>query len=146
MGTKGVITDVDFWTADFPLRAIVNGEMTDIPIEQERHQVDGVDVLSRIVVHTDPQIVYENPFRTYAIDEWNVGTAEEIMSIARAAVTGEAPEYGIEGRKDVEMCIALYESSRSGMMPVTLPITEPTVYEQMIHDEFFQKFGHAINE
>ena len=33
MGTKGVITDVDFWTADFPLRALVNGEMKDIPIE-----------------------------------------------------------------------------------------------------------------
>ena len=146
MGTKGVITDTDYWTSDFPLRALVNGEMRDIPIEKEQHQVDGVDVLSRIVVHTDPPIVYENPFRTYAIDEWNVGTAEEIMSIARAAVTGEPPEYGIGGRKDVEMCIALYESSRSGMMPVTLPITETTVYEQMIHDEFHQKFGHAIDE
>ena len=145
MGTKGVITDTDYWTSDFPLRALVNGEMQDIPIEKEQHRVDGVEVLSRIVVHTDPPIVYENPFRTYAIDEWNVGTAEEIMSIARAAVTGEAPEYGMGGRKDVEMCIALYESSRSEMMPVTLPITETTVYEQMIHDEFYQKFGHAID-
>ena len=145
MGTKGVITDTDYWTSDFPLRALVNGKMKDIPIEKEQHQVDGVDVLSRIVVHTEPQIVYENPFRTYAIDEWNVGTAEEIMSIARAAVTGEPPEYSIGGRKDVEMCIALYESSRAGMMPVTLPITETTVYEQMIHDEFHQKFGHSID-
>ena len=68
------------------------------------------------------------------------------MSIARAAVTGEAPEYGIRGRKYVEMCIALYESSRSGMLPGTLPITETTAYEQMIHDEFYQKFGHAIDE
>ena len=76
MGTKGVITDADFWASDFPLRAIVNGEMKDIPIETERHQVEGVDVLSRIVVHTDPQIVYENPFRTYPIDDWNVGTAK----------------------------------------------------------------------
>ena len=146
MGTKGVITDTDYWTSDFPLRALVNGEMKDIPIKKERHQVDGVDVLSRIVVHTDPPIVYENPFRTYAIDEWNVGIAEEIMSIARAAVTGEAPEYGIDGRKDVEMCIALYESSRSGMTPVALPITETTVYEQMIHDEFYQKFGDSIDK
>ena len=145
MGTKGVITDVDFWTADFPLRALVNGEMKDIPIETERHQVDGVDVLSRIVVHTDPQIVYENPFRTYAIDDWNVGTAEEIMTTARAALTGEPPEYGIGGREDVEMCIALYESSRTGMTPIDLPITETTGYEQMVHDEYRQKFGHAID-
>ena len=145
MGTKGVITDVDFWTADFPLRVMENGEMKDIPIETERHHVDGVDVLSRIVVHTDPQIVYENPFRTYAIDDWNVGTAEEIMTIARAALTGEPPEYGVGGRKDVEMCIALYESSRTGMMPIDLPITETTGYEQMVHDEYRQKFGHAID-
>ena len=146
MGTKGVITDVDFWTSDFPLRAIVNGEMKDIPIEAERHQVDGIDVLSRIVVHTEPQIVYENPFRNYAIDDWNVGTAEEIMSIARAAVTGEAPEYGIGGRKDVEMCIALYESSLSGMRPVSLPIQTPTHYEYKLHNEFFEKFGYALEE
>ncbi|MDE0688600.1 MAG: Gfo/Idh/MocA family oxidoreductase [Candidatus Poribacteria bacterium] len=145
MGTKGVITDTDFWTADFPLRVMENGEMKDIPIETERHHVDGVDVLSRIVVHTDPQIVYENPFRTYAIDDWNVGTAEEIMAIARAALTGEPPEYGVGGRKDVEMCIALYESSRTGMMPIDLPITETTGYEQMVHDEYRQKFGHAID-
>ena len=145
MGTKGVITDTDFWTADFPLRVMENGEMKDIPIETERHHVDGVDVLSRIVVHTDPQIVYENPFRTYAIDDWNVGTAEEIMTIARAALTGEPPEYGVGGRKDVEMCIALYESSRTGMMPIDLPITETTGYEQMVHDEYRQKFGHAID-
>lgn len=145
MGTKGVITDTDFWTADFPLRVMENGEMKDIPIETERHHVDGVDVLSRIVVHTDPQIVYENPFRTYPIDDWNVGTAEEIMTIARAALTGEPPEYGVGGRKDVEMCIALYESSRTGMMPIDLPITETTGYEQMVHDEYRQKFGHAID-
>ena len=145
MGTKGVITDTVFWTADFPLRVMENGEMKDIPIETERHQVDGVDVLSRIVVHTDPQIVYENPFRTYAIDDWNVGTAEEIMTIAKAALTGEPPEYGMGGRKDVEMCIALYESSRTGMTPIDLPITETTGYEQMVHDEFRQKFGHAID-
>ena len=145
MGTKGVITDTDFWTSDFPLRVLDNGEMKDIPIETERHQVDGVDVLSRIVVLTDPQVVYENPFRTYAIDDWNVETAEEIMTIARAALTGEPPEYGIEGRKDVEMCIALYESSRLGMTPIDLPITETTGYEQMVHNEYHQKFGRAID-
>ena len=74
MGTKGVITHTGSWTSDFPLRAMVDGEMKDIPIERERHTVDGVDVLSRVVVHTEPQIVYENPFREYAIDDWNVGT------------------------------------------------------------------------
>ena len=146
MGTKGVMTNANYWTSDFPLRAVVDGEMQDIPIERERHTVDGVDVLSRIVVHTDPQIVYENPFREYAIDDWNVGTAEEIMSIANAALYDREPEYGGGGRKDVEMCIALYESSLSGMAPIDLPITEITNYEQMVHDEYREAFGHAPDE
>ena len=146
MGTKGVITHTGSWTSDFPLRAMVDGEMKDIPIESERHTVDGVDVLSRVAVHTEPQIVYENPFREYAIDDWNVGTAEEIMSIANAALYDREPEYGVGGRKDVEMCIALYESSLSGMTPVELPITEITNYEGMVHDDFRQRFGHAPDE
>ena len=93
----------------FPLRVLVNGKMKDIPIETERHQIDGVDVLSRIVVHTDPQIVYENPFRTYAIDDWNVGTAEEIMTIARTALTGESP--GVRHRWQ-ERCRDVHRSIR----------------------------------
>ncbi|MCH8293564.1 Gfo/Idh/MocA family oxidoreductase [Candidatus Poribacteria bacterium] len=145
-GTKGTIMDADHWSDDFPLRALVNGEMKDIPIEKERHTVDGVDVLSRIVVHTEPEIVYENPFREYAIDEWNVGTAEEIMSIANAALFDREPEYGIGGRKDVEMCIALYESSLLGMTPVEIPITEITNYEQMVHDDYREVFGHALDK
>lgn len=146
MGTKGVMTNANYWTSDFPVRAMVNGEMQDIPIERERHTVDGVDVLSRIVVHTDPQIVYENPFREYAIDDWNVGTAEEIMSIANAALHDREPEYGLSGRKDVEMCIALYESSLGGMTPVDLPITEITNYEQMVNADYRETFGHAPHE
>ena len=141
-GTEGTIMDDDYWTSDFSLRAVVNGEMKDIPMTRETHQIDGIDVLSRIVVHTEPEIVYENPFKAYAIDDWNIGTAEEIMSIANAALYDREPEYGIGGRKDVEMCIALYESSLSGMMPVELPITEITKYEQMIHDDFALQFGH----
>ena len=99
--------------------------------------------LSSIPIH---RLSTRTRFRTYAIDDWNVGTAEEIMTIARAALTGEPPEYGIEGRKDVEMCIALYESSRLGMTPISLPIMETTGYEQMVHDEFAEKFGYALED
>ena len=145
-GTEGMIMDTDYWAPDLQLRTMVNGEMVDIPIERQTHTVDGMDVLSRIIVHTEPEIVYENPFKEYALDDWNIGTAEEIMSIANAALYDREPEYGIGGRKDVEMCIALYESSLLGMMPVELPITEITQYEQMIHDDFSQQFGHALHE
>ncbi|MEM7131617.1 MAG: Gfo/Idh/MocA family oxidoreductase [Chloroflexota bacterium] len=143
-GTKGRIMDLDYRGPHIPLRLMVNGEMQDIPVEIERHTVDGVDVLSRIVVHTEPEIVYENPFREYAIDDWCVGHAEEIMSLANAALYDQEPEYGLGGRKDVEMCMAVYESSILGMTPVELPIREITTYEQMLHDDFLEKFGYSI--
>ncbi|MBV7339719.1 Gfo/Idh/MocA family oxidoreductase [Chloroflexi bacterium TSY] len=145
-GTKGRIMDADYRGSHIPLRVIDNGKMKDIPVEYERHTVDGVDVLSRIVVHTEPAIVYENPFREYAINDWCVGHAEEIMSLANAALYDQEPEYGIGGRKDVEMCMAVYESSILGMTPVELPIRELTTYEQMLHDDFFEEFGYAIDK
>ena len=103
-----------------------------------------MDVLSRISVHTEPQIVYENPFKEYALDDWHIGIAEEIMSLANAAIFDREPEYSLGGRKDVEMCIALYESSLLGMEPVNLPITEITTYEKMVHEDFFEAFGYAL--
>ena len=96
-GTKGSIRD-DHWSGPgIPLRLQVGEEKQDIAVEFERHQVEGVDVLSRIVVHTDPEIVYVNPFREYAIDDWCVGHADEIMSLANAALNDEAPEYSLSG-------------------------------------------------
>ena len=68
------------------------------------------------------------------------------MSIANAALYDREPEYGIGGRKDVEMCIALYESSLSGMTPIDLPITEITNYEGMVNDDYREAFGHAPDE
>ncbi|MBM3242746.1 Gfo/Idh/MocA family oxidoreductase [Candidatus Poribacteria bacterium] len=133
IGTKGTIKN-------FSLRAEVKGEMRRVPIEREFHKVDGKAVLTRIVVHTEPQIVYENPFKEYVL---NVSVAEEIMSITNAALYDREPEYFLGGRKDVEMCVALYESSLLGMMPVELPITEITTYEKMVHEDFFEAFGYA---
>ena len=103
-----------------------------------------MDVLQRIVVHADTEIVYENPFRNYAIDDWSVGHASEIMSIAKAALNDEPAEYGREGRKDVEMAMAIYESSINGMAPVELPLEGLTAYEQMVHEDYLAKFGRPI--
>ena len=117
----------------------------DIPVETERRQIDGVDVLQRIVVHTDPEIVYENPFRNFAINDWCVGHACEIMSIANAALNDEPAEYGIEGRKDVEMAMAIYESSLKGTAPVQLPLEGITTYEQTVHEDYLERFGRPID-
>lgn len=143
-GTEGMIADHDTFGPTLPLRILRDGEMQDVPVEFLRHRVDGVDVLRRIVVHTDPPMVYENPYADCAIDDWSVGHAEEIMSLANAAVSGAVPEYGASGRKDVEMAMAIYESSLHNMQPVELPITALTRYEQMLHDDFAERFGRAI--
>ena len=145
-GTMGSVQDHDWMAPALPLRLQVGDRMRDVGVEFERCRVDGVDVLSRIVVGTDPKIVYVNPFREYAIDDWSVGHAEEIMSLARAAAAGEPPEYGHRGRKDVEMAMAIYESSLHGMKPVRIPIQGTTSYERMLHEDYEERFGHALAE
>ena len=143
-GTLGGILDGDTFGPEIPLRLRQGEAWQDIPVETERRRIDGVDVLQRIVVHTDTPIVYDNPFRDYAIDDWRVGHAAEIMSIANAALNDQPAEYGIEGRKDVEMAMAIYESSLNGMAPVGLPLEGVTGYEQMVHEDYYAKFGRPI--
>ena len=143
-GTLGGILDYDYMGPDIPLRLLDGEEWKDIPVETVRRTIDGVDVLQRIVAHTDPQIVYENPFRNYAINDWCVGHASEIMSIANAGLNDEPAEYGIGGRKDVEMAMAIYESSLNGTVPIHLPLNELTGYEQAVHEDYLKKFERPI--
>ena len=142
---SGGILDHDPHGPEIPLRLRDGQGWKDIPVETERRQIDGVDVLQRIVVHTDPEIVYENPFRNFAINDWCVGHASEIMSIANAALNDEPAEYGIEGRKDVEMAMAIYESSLKGTAPVQLPLEGITTYEQTVHEDYLERFGRPID-
>ena len=144
IGTLGGILDTDYFGPEIPLRLRIGEEMQDIPVETVRRKIDGVDVLQRIVVHTEPEIVYENPFHDYAIDDWCVGHASEIMSLANAALNDAPPEYGLGGRKDVEMAMAIYESSLNGMTPIKLPLEDVTSYEQMVHEDYLEKFGRPI--
>ena len=145
-GSLGGILDRDPHGGEIPLRLLDGDGWKDIPVETERRTIDGVDVLQRIIVHTDPEIVYENPFRDFAINDWCVGHASEIMSIANAALDDEPAEYGIEGRKDVEMAMAIYESSLKGTAPVRLPLEGITTYEQTVHEDYLEKFGRPIDQ
>ena len=145
-GTLGGILDNNPHGPEIPLRLLDGEEWKDIPVETQRRTIDGVDVLQRIVVHMDTEIVYENPFRDYAINDWCVGHASEIMSIANAALNDEPAEYGLEGRKDVEMAMAIYESSLKGTTPIKLPIEGMTTYEQAVHEDYLGKFGRPIDQ
>lgn len=146
VGTLGGILDHQTFGPDIPLRLRVGEGLRDVPVAVDRHRVDGVDVLARIVVHTEPAIVYENPFRAFAINDWCVGHAAELMSLANAALHDEPPEYGVGGRKDVEMAMAIYESSMNGMAPVGLPLAGMTGYERQLHDDYRAQFGRAIDD
>lgn len=147
-GTLGSILDQDYFGPNLPLRILTGELREDIPVRTERRTIDGVEVLQRIVVETKPEITFENRFRDHAIDDWCVGHADEIMSIANAALNDQPAEYCLEGRKDVEMAMAIYESSLlgNGAVPVQLPLESTTDYERMVHEDYQSKFGRVITK
>lgn len=79
-------------------------------------------------------VVWENPFsryRTKGPDD--VARIDQLVSIYRSVTEGIEPEYdGAEGRKDMELLIAVRESARQGGQPVSLPLTEVTGYEERL--------------
>ena len=144
-GTLGSMLDTDYFGPEIPLRLRHGEAWRDTPVETERRHIDGVDVLQRIIVHGQTPLIYENPFRDYAIDDWSVGHAAEIMSIANAALHDQPAEYALGGRKDVEMAMALYESSLAQSAPIQLPLKHLTNYERQVHEDFEAKFGRKID-
>jgi len=95
------------------------------PIEVERrfHNVGGMETLSEVVAHTDPEVRWLNPFRAYYMDDEMIATASSLTSLVRAVRDDKAPEYGPDqARLDQEVSLAMAESSRRGGEPVQLPL------------------------
>lgn len=95
-----------------------------LPIDVERrfHNVGGMETLAELVAHTEPQVVWHNPFRGYYMDDEMIAVADCIMSLVRAVREDRAPEYGPEqARLDQEVALAIVESARRGGEPVRLP-------------------------
>ncbi len=92
-----------------------------IDIERVTCEVDGKPTLDRLVADVQPEVVWENPFRQYAMNDGMITIASELASIMRA-VRGEAPpEYGAaNGRVDREIDLAISESHRNGNAPVDI--------------------------
>jgi len=112
-----------------------------VPVQRINHVINGYEVLQSIIVESEPEIIYRNPYADCPIREDRISFADEIMSIANAAAYDKPPEYGIGGRKDIEMCIAMYESSLKGT-PVDLPIKSITSFEKKVHEAYEDAFGH----
>ena len=79
-----------------------------IVIKRRTTEVDGVQVLDAYVVETEPEIVWENPFRQYPLTDQQIGTASCLASIANAVRNAAEPEYGLfNARTDREIDLAL---------------------------------------
>lgn len=107
------------------LRIIVESEMIDgISAPARARLYDGDKPLS--------DIVWENPLVHYKPENSDeVARIDQLVSIYRAAVDGTPPSYdGEQGKKDIEVLVAVRESARLGNVPVDLPLLHVTGYEE----------------
>ena len=91
-----------------------------IAIERRIHNIDGMETLSELVAHTDPEIVWRNPFRACYMDDEMISVADCLMSLVRAIRDDTPPEYGAgQARTDQAIVLAMLASAREGGAPVT---------------------------
>ena len=92
-----------------------------INIERVTCDADGMEVLDKFVADTDPEIVWDNPFKNYRMSDGMITIASELASIMRAVREDVEPEYGaINGRIDRQMDLAISESQRNGSVPIEI--------------------------
>ena len=91
-----------------------------ITIERRFHNVGGMETLSELVAHTQPEIAWRNPFRAYYMDDEMISVADCLMSLVHAIREDTSPEYGpVQARTDQAITLAMLESARIGGAPVT---------------------------
>ncbi len=93
------------------------------PIEIERHfhNVGGMETLSELVAHTQPEILWRNPFRGYYLDDETIAVADCVMSLVHSIREKRPPEYGAaQARLDQAVTLAIRESARRGGESVRL--------------------------
>ena len=116
----------------------------EITVQHITKNIDGVNITSKIIVGTDPPLIYENELSDCALNDYFLSFAEEILDIAEAIKTGKEVEYTVEdGIKDMEMVTALYESSLMGMQPINLPLETTSKYEEKVHEGYEKIFGRS---
>jgi predicted dehydrogenase len=117
-------------------------------MQPEMTTVDGVEVVARLVLPTNPPIVWENP----VLGKWepgitgragDFGAAWQLLSFYESIADGKPAWYGAEAaRRDIELLIALRDSARHGSRPVALPLHEVTDHERALHETYHQTYGH----
>jgi predicted dehydrogenase len=97
-------------------------------------------------VDTNPPVVWESPFQSYALPGADdVSVANVWCSLYDGIVNGKQLDYGAEnGKKDVELLMAIRGSATEGGKKISLPMTEPTEHEKILHSEFKAVYGVDI--
>ena len=102
---------------------VLKDEKTSQPVNIERVtcNVDGMEVLDKFVADTDPEIIWDNPFKNYKMSDGLITIASELDSITKAVRDGVEPEYGaMNGRIDRQIDLAITESHNGGNVPVEI--------------------------
>ena len=140
-GTTGTIVEDDVHTTTEAQR-LSGGRATVCPIRTQTREMDGTQVLDRMVVETDPPLVWRNPWPQYRTSPRGLAIVEEMDSIAKAVRDDLPTRYdGYRARKDIEIELAVAESGRLGGKPVDLPLREPTSRETNMLERFERDYA-----
>lgn len=101
------------------------------------------DKVKRAYVQTEPEVSWENPLQDYILPGADdVAVADAWCSLYNGVVHGKRLDYGGKnGRKDIELLMAIRESAAKGGEKISLPLTEITGREKLIHSEFEKAYG-----
>ena len=140
-GTTGTIVEDDVHTTTEAQR-LSGGRATVCPIRTVTREVDGMQVLDRMEVETDPPLVWQNPWPQYRTSPRGLAIVEEMDSIARAVLDDLPTRYdGYRARKDIEIELAVAESGRLDGKPVDLPLQEPVSRETKLLARFARDYA-----
>ena len=139
VGTQGVIAgnEVVLWEDSRSRRG------RRLPIETVLGTTaDGSKTITHAQLTSEPPLTWQNPYRQYALPgPDDVARADTWLGLHRSIVEGRPAVYGASARTDLELLIAIRESSRQGGRRLDLPVREPTELERQLHAEFAQQYG-----
>jgi predicted dehydrogenase len=122
-----------------------DGRRVRYPLQAETSETAQGPTLVRMKVETDPPVVWENPYREYALppNAGDVALADQLFSMYHAVVEGRPVQYGAQNaRRDQEILIALRESASTGNRPIGLPLQGVTSHEASLHARYRELYGH----
>ena len=118
----------------------------DLSIVTETVGEDAGKTVKRAYVQTESEVAWESPFQAYALPGPDqVAVANAWCSLYDAVVHGKPLDYGAEnGRKDIELLMAVRDSAHKNGAETALPLTGITDHEKRIHSAFEAFYGVDI--